>query len=164
MSTPFNTLEEKFLGQLPLVYFSEQQFVEAQQKMIAGATDPMLKSGLQKHLEETKQHVTNLESVFFSMGKKPTAEKCPICLGLVASGETAMKAAGTDALRDASILGSSVLVEHYEIAAYEGLVAQAEALGKTEIAAILKGNLAQEQQTAQRLENAAPMMMQKAAA
>ncbi|MBW3634959.1 MAG: DUF892 family protein [Armatimonadetes bacterium] len=163
MSTTFNTLEEKFLGQLPLVYFSEQQFAEALGKMSANATDPMLKSGLQKHLEETKQHATNLETVFFKLGRKPETEKCPICLGLVASGETAMKSAGTDALRDASIVGSSVLVEHYEMAAYKGLVAQAEALGMTEIAGILKGNLQQEEQTAQRLENAAPMMMQKAA-
>ena len=157
-----NTLQEKLLGQLPLVYFSEQQFVEAQQKMIAQATDPMLKSGLEKHLQETKQQVSNLEQVFALLGQKPQAEQCPICMGLVKAAETGMKEAGTDALRDVAIGGSGVLVEHYEIAAYRGLVAQAQALGLTDVVQLLQQNLQQEEQTAQRLESAAPMMMQKA--
>jgi len=159
-----NTLKEKFTGQLPLVYFSELQFIEAQQKMIANATDPTLKSGLEKHLEETKQHAVNLEQVFMSLGLKPEQKECPICMGLVKSGESAMKEAGTDALRDVAIGGAGVLVEHYEIAAYRGLVAQATALGLTDATQLLQQNLQQEEQTAQKMEEAAPMLMQKAAA
>lgn len=162
MST--NTLKEKFTGQLPLVYFSELQFIEAQQKMIAGATDPTLKSGLEKHLQETKQHATNLEQVFMSLGLKPEQKECPICMGLVKSAETGMKEAGNDALRDVSIGGSAVLVEHYEIAAYRGLVAQATTLGLNDAVQLLQQNLQQEEQTAQKLEESAPALMQKTAA
>ncbi len=158
-----NTLQEKFEGQLARVYFSEQQFVEAQAKMVANATDPMLRSGIEKHMQETKQQVSNLEQVFTLMGKKPEAEKCPICMGLVASGEEGMKQAGNDALRDVNIGGGAALVEHYEIAAYRGLVGQAPALGMTAALPLLQQNLQQEEQTAQRLESAAPMMLQKAA-
>lgn len=156
------TLKEKFLGQLPLVYYSENQFVTAQQKMIAQATDPTLKAGLQKHLEETKQHVSKLEQVFTMMGEKPVEEKCPICAGLVASAETGMKEAGTPALRDVAIGGSATLVEHYEIAAYRGLIGQAQAMGQNDVVQILQQNLQQEENTAQQLEQAAPMLMQKA--
>jgi len=62
-----------------------------------------------------------------------------------------------------NIGGGAALVEHYEIAAYRGLVGQAQALGLTEALPLLQQNLQQEEQTAQRLENAAPMMLQKAA-
>ena len=156
------TLQEKFEAQLPLIYFSEQQFVTAQQKMMAQASDPMLKAGLEKHLEQTKTHVSNLEQVFTMLGKKPEAQKCPICEGLVKSAETGMQEAGTDALRDVYIAGSAALVEHYEIAAYRGLLAQAQALGHADAVKILQSNLNDEEMTAQKLEANAPAMMQKA--
>lgn len=158
------TLQEKFLGQLPFLLFSEQKFVEEQTKLIAYISDPMLKTGMQKHLEETKKHVTNLEQVFFSMGKKPETKECPICMGLVKSTESGLKEMGTDALRDAHIGGEAALMEHYEIGAYRGLIAQAEALGLSEVASLMKQNLQDEEKTVQQLESAAPMMLQKAAA
>ena len=156
------TLKEKFLGQLPFVLFSEQQFVTAQQKMMDQATDPELKAGLAKHIEETKQHVINLDQVFIGMGHKPETKECPICMGLIKSAQSSMAEAGTDALRDVSIGGSASLVENYEIAAYRGLIAQAQALGLSDAAQLLQQNLQQEEQTAQHLQSAAPMMMQKA--
>ena len=157
-----NTLQEKFLGQLALVYDSEQRFVEAQQQMMAQATDPMLKAGLEKHTQETQQQVAVLEQVFTMLGEKPQSAQCPICMGLIKSAETGMKEAGTDALRDVAIGGSAALAEHYEMGAYRGLVAQAQTMGLQDVAQLLQQNLQQEEQTAQKLESAAPMMMQKA--
>lgn len=162
MST-VNTLQEKFLGQLPFLYFSEQQFVEAQAKMAAQATDPALKAGLEKHREETKHQVSNLEQVFSLMHHKPEAQTCPICVGLLKSGDTSMKEAGNDAIRDVSIGVAGGLIEHYEVAAYRGLIAQAQAMGRQDVTAILQQNLQQEEQTAQQFESLAPALMQKAA-
>ncbi len=158
-----NTLQEKFLGQLPFVYFSEKQFVDGQAKMAAMATDPTLKAGIEKHREETKQHVMTLENVFLALNHKPEESKCPICLGLLTSSETAMKDAGNDAIRDVSIGGSAMLIENYEIAAYKGLIGQAQAMGRQDVVALLQQNLQQELNTAQQLEQSAPMLNQKAA-
>ena len=33
--------------------------------------------GFEEHLEETRQHVKNVEQAFEKLGEKPTAEKCP---------------------------------------------------------------------------------------
>ncbi len=158
-----NTLEEKFLGQLPFVYFSEKQFVDGQAKMAAMATDPMLKAGIEKHMQETKQHVVTLENVFLALNHKPEESKCPICMGLLTSAESSMKEAGNDAIRDVSIGGSAMLIENYEIAAYKGLIGQAQAMGRQDVAAMLLQNLQQEQDTFGQLEQSAPMLMHKAA-
>lgn len=156
------TLQEKFESQLPLAYYSEQQFVEAQGKMAAQATDPNLKAGIQMHLQQTKMHVSNLEQVFTMVGKKPEAQQCPICDGLIKSAESGMKEAGSDALRDVYIGGSAALVEHYEMGVYRGLIAQAQTLGLSDVVPILQRNLSDEEMTAQKLEDNAPAMMQKA--
>ncbi len=158
---PVTTLQEKLLGQLPLVYFSENQFVTAQQKMLANATDPQLQAGIEKHIQQTKQHAANLEQVFAQLGATPQEKECPICVGLIKSGESAMQEAGNAPLMDVSIAGACVLAEHYEIAAYRGLIAQAQALGLTDVKSLLEQNLQDEEQTARMLEGAAPTMMQK---
>lgn len=158
-----NTLQEKFLGQLPFIYYSEQQFVEAQKKMAANATDPALKAGIEKHVQETKAQVAVLENVFLAFGKKPEEKKCPICDGLVAAGEMSMKEAGNDSIRDVAIGGAASMVEHYEIAQYRGLIAQATTLGRQDVVALLQQNLQQEENTSQQLEQSTPMLTQKAA-
>ena len=158
-----NTLQEKFLGQLPFVYYSEKQFVEGQSKMAAMATDPTLKAGIEKHMQETKGQVTVLENVFLAFGKKPEEKTCPICVGLLKSTDAAMQEAGNSAIRDVAIGGEAMLIENYEIAAYKGLVGQAQAMGRDDVVALLQQNLQQEENTAQQLEQSAPMLTQKAA-
>lgn len=158
-----NTLEEKFLGQLPFVYFSEKQFVDGQAKMAAMATDPALKAGIEKHMQETKQHVVTLENVFLAMNHKPEEKKCPICMGLLASTDSSMKEAGNSAIRDVTIGGEAMLIENYEIAAYKGLIGQATALGRQDVVQLLQQNLQQEENTFGQLEQSAPMLTQKAA-
>lgn len=159
-----NTLEEKLAGQLPFIYYSENHFVEAQKKMAAQATDPALKAGIEKHVEETKQQAMRLENVFLALGKKPEEKKCPICDGLVAASEMSMKEAGNEAIRDVAIGGGAMMVEHYEIAQYRGLIGQAQALGRQDVVALLTQNLSEEENTAHLLEAHAPALAHKAAA
>ena len=50
-----------------------------------------------------------------------------------------------DSLVDAIVLVAATESEHYEIAVYETLVTNAEARGATEVAQLLRQNLAQEE-------------------
>ncbi len=50
----------------------------------------------------------------------------------------------SEEVRDLFLTGAGVRAEHYEIAAYTGLVAQAKALGETESVEFLEENLEQE--------------------
>ena len=46
---------------------------------------------------------------------------------------------------DAFLTGAGARTEHYEIAAYEGLITMADAMGETRVSELLTENLSQEQ-------------------
>jgi ferritin-like metal-binding protein YciE len=48
---------------------------------------------------------------------------------------------------DVVVLGAAAETEHHEIAVYEGLIAQAEALGEQDVVPLLQENLEIEQHT-----------------
>src|SRR5688500_11084186 len=49
---------------------------EVLQKLIGEVQDTKLRKGLEKHLEQTRGHVTNVEQVFDELGEAPKAEEC----------------------------------------------------------------------------------------
>jgi ferritin-like metal-binding protein YciE len=61
------------------------------------------------------------------------------------------------------VIGSALSkVEHYEVAAYRGLLIAAECMGQLQIAALLRQNLQQEEQTAALVEQSMPMLLEQA--
>lgn len=52
---------------------------------------------------------------------------------------------------DSFLTGAGARTEHYEIAAYEGLVTMAEAMGEMEVAELLSENLEQEETALEKL-------------
>ena len=63
---------------------------------------------------------------------------------------------------DGALASGATHVEHYEIATYEGLLAQAEAMGEEDVVALLQENLEQEQQTLGKVEATAVRLAQRA--
>jgi ferritin-like metal-binding protein YciE len=61
------------------------------------------------------------------------------------------------------LAGAATHVEHYEIATYEGLLTQAEAMGQDDVVALLQENLEQEQHTLSEVERSAERLTQRAA-
>ena len=59
-----NTLQELLIEEIKDIYDAEKQLVKALPKMAKVASNPELKQGFMNHLEETKNHVTRLETVF----------------------------------------------------------------------------------------------------
>jgi ferritin-like metal-binding protein YciE len=102
------------------------------------------KEKIRHHLEETKQHVTNLERVFELLGEEPKPDKSHAVDGLVAQHDKVVKNIETDEVRDFFDACAAAKTEHLEIAAYEGLITAAEALGDSEIVGLLEENLDQE--------------------
>jgi ferritin-like metal-binding protein YciE len=77
-----SALNELFVDELKDIYWAEKHLASALPKMIKGATSEDLKTTISNHLEETKNHVTRLESVFSSIGEKAVAKKCLAMEGL----------------------------------------------------------------------------------
>jgi ferritin-like metal-binding protein YciE len=151
-----STERELFLHELGDLLFAERTLVKALPKLAREATDKELRSGFQAHLVETRQHVVNVEAAFASVGEKAKAEKCPGIEGLVKEHDEFMsKEAPTPAVRNVFLTGAGARAEHYEIAAYTGLITLAKGLGETKAASLLQKNLKQEKAALVKLESIA---------
>lgn len=136
---------ELFIHELGDVLYAERVLVKTLPKLIDEATDSDLKSAFERHLSETETHVENVEAAFESIGEKAKAEKCPGIEGLKTEhDEFVSKEKPSSEVLDMFLTGAAARTEHYEIAAYTGLITMAEALGETDTAKLLGENLKQE--------------------
>lgn len=147
---------ELFLHELGDILYAENQLVKALPKLAREATDEELRQGFEQHLEQTRQHVANIEQVFAALGVKPKAERCPGIEGIIREhDEFVAGEEPSEQVRDLFLTGAGCRAEHYEIAAYSGLITSAKALGERDAAALLEQNLSQEKEALKSLETAA---------
>ena len=134
-----------FLHELGDVLYAEKTLVKALPKLQEEASDAELASGFADHLEETRRHVKNLEQAFEALGEPAKAEKCPGIEGIKKEHDDFVaNESPTPEVLDAFLTGAGARTEHYEIAAYEGLVTMATAMGEDNVASLLNENLEQE--------------------
>ena len=67
----------------------------------------------------------------------------------------------SDEMRDAFLTGAAARAEHYEIAAYTGLVNQARALGEREAVELLQENLKQEKEALKKVETISKRLLKE---
>ncbi|MGZ4392798.1 MAG: YciE/YciF ferroxidase family protein [Gaiellaceae bacterium] len=135
-----------FLHELGDVLFAERTLVKALPKLRDEASDAELAKSFGEHLEQTKQHVTNVEKAFDVLGRAAKAERCPAIEGIKKEhDEFVADESPSPEVLDAFLTGAGARAEHYEIAAYEGLIAMAEAMGEDEVVRLLTENLEEEQ-------------------
>jgi ferritin-like metal-binding protein YciE len=156
------TAQEMFQHKLGDIYDAEHRFLMGQREMLTKATDPQLQGLIMQHIEQTQQHIKNLDQVFNLLGQQPKGVMCDSAQGLVTEAQKAMHDAASDPIRDVLIDTAAAKVAHYEIASYRGLITDAMLMGQTEIQNLLQQNLQQEEQTAQLLEQTAPQLVRKA--
>ena len=164
MATEMNDPRELFLHELGDVLYAERTLVKSLPKLQKEASDEELTLGFEEHLDETRQHVKNVERAFETLGEKPTAEKCPGIDGIKQEHDdfVAKESPSQDVL-DAFLTGAGARTEHYEIAAYEGLVTMAKAMGETEVVELLTQNLEQEQTALEKLKTVGKRLAQQSA-
>ena len=68
---------ELFLHELGDVLYAENVLVKALPKLAEEASDEELKVGFEEHLEETRQHVKNIEQAFEQLGEEPKRGEVP---------------------------------------------------------------------------------------
>lgn len=157
------TLEEKFQHELGDIYDAEHQFLEQMQQMQPQASAPQVTRLLEQHIKQTEQQIATLEQVFAALGAEAKRIKCQGASGIVSENKKTLKDVSSNPmLADLAIAGGSAKVEHYEISAYRALVAGAEAMGQSKVLRLLQKNLAQEEQTAEKIEQSIPKLLQQA--
>lgn len=141
-------LKKYFEDALKDIYWAEKHLTKALPKMKKAATTEELKSAIDDHLAQTREHVSRLEQVFKIINKTPRAKKCEAMEGLTKEGDSIVEETEDNSLtRDVGIIMAAQKVEHYEIATYGGLVSLAEVMGLSEAAGILSQTLEEEKET-----------------
>ena len=138
-------LQEPFVIMLREQLYTERELVDTLPKLISETGDRELKTNLEHHLEETREHVRRLEQVFEAIGQDANPKKSAVMNSLKKVHGELSKEAGDD-LRDIVVASAAASTEHYEISVYEAAICVAKALGESRVERLLKQNLEQEQQ------------------
>ncbi len=139
-----NNLQELLIEELRDIYHAEGQLLKALPKMAKAAQSERLKEALERHLEETEQHVDRLERAFESLGEPVKGKKCQAMEGLIAEGKEVMEEHSGSPMLDAALICAAQKVEHYEIASYGTICTWADLLGLDEVSDLLKETLDEE--------------------
>ena len=152
-TTKMSDPRDLFLHELGDVLFAEQTLVKALPKLQKEASDAELAKGFGAHLEETRRHVENVKQAFEELGEPAKAEKCPGIEGIKKEhDEFVANESPSPSVLDAFLTGAGARAEHYEIAAYEGLITMAEAMGEKKVAELLTRNLEQEKKALKKMQ------------
>lgn len=149
------SLEELFLEELKDLYSAENQLIKALPGIAKATNSTELRSAIESHLEQTKNHANRLEEAFKELGQKPVQVTCKAMKGLIEEGKEVLQKADKCAARDAGIIGAAQRVEHYEIAAYGTAQTHASLLGYNRIGELLQETLGEEKQANSKLNEIA---------
>jgi ferritin-like metal-binding protein YciE len=155
--------EQLFEHELKDIYYAEKTLTKVLPKLAEEASDSELSRAFTAHLRETEKHVTNLEKVFTKIGKSAQATPCPGIEGIKKEHDEFVEENTTSAkMLDAFLTGAAARTEHYEIAAYTGLVSQARALGERDAVVLLQENLKQEKEALKKVETISKRILKDA--
>jgi ferritin-like metal-binding protein YciE len=141
------------------MYYIERELAEkVLPELLEGIDNPQLKTGIQAHLTQTRAHVANLEQAFAILGVEPETEKSSAFDGLVKDHDQLVKKLDVQPLEDIVHAGGATKTEHFEIAAYEGMIDLARTLGEADIVQLLEENLEQEREALQQVRLVAGML------
>ena len=158
------TLQDLYIYELKDLYSAERQLVQALPKMVHAAHNAQLSAGIQKHLEQTKEHAARLEKILSSHKQSTRGAKCKGMAGIIAEGAEMIEEEADPEVKDAGLISAAQRVEHYEIAGYGTVRTYAELLGDKEGAKLLQTTLREEEETDKELTKVAKSAINVAAA
>lgn len=145
-----NTPQEALNWKLGAALTMEREILDMLDELIEEARDESVKQAFRSHQAETRGHVQNLEEVFRLFGWEVDDSPCPTIKAIEKEGKANIKKAD-EAILDSIILAGAMETEHHEIAVYESLIIQAQALGREDAVQLLRRNLQEEQQALEKV-------------
>src|SRR6478735_5305301 len=104
---PNENLRKLYVDELKDLFSAENQLLKALPKMANAASSDELRTGFEKHLEQTKGHVQRLEEIFASLDESPKGKKCVGMAGLVKEGSEVMEDGFEGSVLDAGLIGAA---------------------------------------------------------
>ncbi len=146
------SVQELFQHELGDIYDAEQRIVQMLPQMANECNDGQVKSALQNHEQQTYQQIQNLERCFQLIGTAPQRVPCHAIAGLKQEHDSFLKENPSENILTLFDLGGAAKTEHYEIAAYRGLIEKANLIGQKDCTHLLQENLSQEEEMARKIE------------
>jgi ferritin-like metal-binding protein YciE len=112
--------------QLKDIYLAEKRIAGALPDMTGKATSSQLKSALESHLGEMRNHVTRLDRVFQMHGFKPESVDCPAIDGIIEEADEVAGEVDDKNVLDAALIAAAQADEHYEMTRHGTLIAWAK--------------------------------------
>jgi ferritin-like metal-binding protein YciE len=138
--------------QLKDAHSAEKQALRCMQKVLRKASSPLLREGIQMHIEQTQTQIERVEQGMEKMGIRPGRKVCEAMRGLVEEAQHDIdEQDGKGPILDLVIVAGMQRIEHYEIAAYGTDIALAKALGEQELVTLLSETLEEEKMTDKKL-------------
>ncbi len=150
-----NTLQDLYTEELQDLYSAETQLVKALPKVIEECSSDELRSAIEDHLDQTKEHVERLDQIFESLDESPKGKKCAAMEGLVKECQETISEDMPEGLKDAAIIAACQRVEHYEIAVYGTVCTFAKLLGREDDLDLLGQTLDEEKEADETLTDIA---------
>jgi ferritin-like metal-binding protein YciE len=119
-------------------------------KLKQEAEDEQLQQAFDEHLQQTRQHVQQVQAAFAELGAEPAGQEAKGLEGLKQERESTV-AELAPAFRDGFNASAAMGAEHYEIASYEAAIRLADALGSSGVGTLLRATLEQEVQALEKL-------------
>ena len=146
-------MKELLKHELGDLLYAEQLILKMLGTLTREVKNPEMLARVQEHVGETEEQIQRIRRAFEQIGEKAKAEKCQAAIGLKEEHDSFKKEEKpSKALLEAFDLGSSLRVEHYEIAAYRSAIAVATALGEREVVGLLSESLREEEAMATFIE------------
>jgi ferritin-like metal-binding protein YciE len=160
---PMQTPQDLFVHELSDIRNAEQIIIQMLEQAQGMVQNSQLKDGLRMHAEQSRQQAQRIQQVFDQMGVQPHPIECHAAQGLNQELQEAQQSQPSPQVLEGLVVGGACKTEHYEIAAYTGLVEKARAMGQTEAAQLLQQNLQEEQQMLQKVEQISQQLTQQMA-
>ncbi len=143
MIARFDAPARLFSHRLGSALTMEREGAETLDTFAHAARSQELKHLLREHEGETGWHIVRIEQAFRILGIAIEDHPCPPIEAIDKQARAQMKRAD-DALVDDVILAAAAAAEHHEIAVYDWLIAQADAVGTRAVAELLRTSRDQE--------------------
>jgi ferritin-like metal-binding protein YciE len=138
ISAHIEDLKSLYIQNLQKALDMEQKITDSLPDLIKNSSDPELKDAFSTHLQETRGHVTKVESLLRTHTGEAEAETCKVINGLATEASDTIKDVTDPTVRDIALIGAGQQVEHHEIAVYGTLRSWATMLGLSNDAEVLR--------------------------
>ncbi|MFM5901493.1 MAG: ferritin-like domain-containing protein [Dolichospermum sp.] len=153
ITNKITNLQQKFIYEINTMFDAENRFLESQQMMWQCSQNNKFKMIIETHIQETEQHIKNLEQVLNILGEKPQRITCDLASGLISQCQKfTLLAADNPKIVDLGLAEWSDKIEQMEIFGYRHLIKVAEEMTENQVVELLEQNLYQDEQVAQKLE------------